>query len=443
MKSYFLFFVFFLIGCSFDNKTGIWKNESISEKDYKNLDGLIEINQVFDVSPFDKNINIENDFIFNISKPIDNLSWNDIYYSKTNNFENFKFNKSYNEIFKSKKLSRSENSKFPLFKNNNFIFSDNKGNIIFFSIKEKNVIKKFNFYKKNYKSHIEKKLNLFIENNILFISDNLGYLYAYDMGSNKILWAIDHKIPFRSNLKIKNGKIYTSNQNNDFLVFNKKNGKIIKTIPTEENKIQNSFINNVAEDNFNNFFFLNSYGSLYSIDVNSLQVNWFINLSSSFNFNPLNIFSSNIVVYQNKKIIISTDSHTYVINSTDGSIISKLNFSSVVRPIINKNYLFIINKNNFLIAYDLIDKKLLYSYNIDNQIADKLKIKKQKISLKDFMLVQDEFLILLNNSYILNFDIRGKLQEIRELNSRISSKPIFINSSLLYLDKKNRLIILN
>ena len=188
---------------------------------------------------------------------------------------------------------------------------------------------------------------------------------------------------------------------------------------------------------------MNSYGSLYSIDVNSLQVRWFINLNSSFDFDPLNIFSSNIIVYQNKKIIISTDSHTYVINSANGSIISKLNFSSVVRPIINNNYLFIINKNNYLIAYDLIEKKILYSYNIDNQIAEKLKIKKEKISLKDFMLVQDEFLILLNNSYILSLDVRGKLKEIRELSSRISSKPIFINSSLLYLDKKNRLIILN
>ena len=59
------------------------------------------------------------------------------------------------------------------------------------------------------------------------------------------------------------------------------------------------------------------------------------------------------------------------------------------------------------------------------------------------MLVQDEFLILLNNSYILSLDVRGKLKEIRELSSRISSKPIFIDSSLLYLDKKNRLIILN
>ena len=94
-------------------------------------------------------------------------------------------------------------------------------------------------------------------------------------------------------------------------------------------------------------------------------------------------------------------------------------------------------------AYDLLNEKVLYSYNIDKQIAEELKIKKQKVSLKDFVLVNNEFLIFLNNSYILYFDIKGKLKELRKLNSRLSSKPIFIDKSLLYLDKKNRLRILN
>ena len=59
------------------------------------------------------------------------------------------------------------------------------------------------------------------------------------------------------------------------------------------------------------------------------------------------------------------------------------------------------------------------------------------------MLVNNDFLILLNNSYLLYFEIKGKLKEIRKLNSKINSKPIFIDSSLMYLDNKNRLRILN
>ena len=41
---------------------------------------------------------------------------------------------------------------------------------------------------KKYKK-IEKKLNIALDKNILFVSDNLGYLYSYDYNANKILWA--------------------------------------------------------------------------------------------------------------------------------------------------------------------------------------------------------------------------------------------------------------
>ena len=446
MKLYFiLIIVFFFNNCSFDNKTGIWKNENenISTKDKKKLIDFVELNEIFQKDAFNKTINLEKNFKFNLSKPVTTFSWNDYYYKNTNNLDNFKYSKLNNEIYKSKKLSRWDNNNFQLFYDDNFIFSDKKGNIIFFSIKKKKIVNKFNFYKKNYKKNFKKKLNLLIENNTLYVSDNLGYLYCYDIRLSKILWAKNYKIPFRSNLKIKDNIIYTSNQNNDFLILNKKNGEILKRIPTEENMIQNSFVNNVASDDKDNLFFLNSYGSLYSIDSKFLQVKWFVNLSRSIDYNPLSLFSSNIIVVQNDKIVISTDRHTYIVDVNNGSILAKLNFSSVVIPIINNNNLFLINKNNFLIAYDLINRKLLYSYNIDEQIAESLKVKKKKVSLKDFMLVNNDFLILLNNSYLLYFEIKGKLIEIRKLNSKINSKPIFIDSSLMYLDNKNRLRILN
>ena len=225
---------------------------------------------------------------------------------------------------------------------------------------------------------------MFINNDLLYVSDNFGFLYSYDIKLKKILWAKNYKIPFRSNLKIQNNKIYTSNQNNDFLVINRKNGEILKRIPTEESNIQSKFINNIASDNQSTIFFLNSYGSLHSIDANYLQVRWFINLNRSLDLNPLNIFSGKSIVYYNKKIIVSTSSNTYIIDSVSGSILSKLNFSSLVKPIIHNNYLFLINKNNFLISYNLVSKEILYSYSIDEQIAESLKIKKKKTFFKRF-----------------------------------------------------------
>ena len=50
---------------------------------------------------------------------------------------------------------------------------------------------------------------------IIYVSDNIGYLYALDYKNNKILWAKNYKIPFRSNLKILENKLITANQNNN------------------------------------------------------------------------------------------------------------------------------------------------------------------------------------------------------------------------------------
>ena len=147
-------------------------------------------------------------------------------------------------------------------------------------------------------------------------------------------------------------------------------------------------------------------------------------MNRSLDLNPLNIFSGKSIVYYNKKIIVSTSSNTYIIDSVSGSILSKLNFSSLVKPIIHNNYLFLINKNNFLISYNLVSKEILYSYSIDEQIAESLKIKKKKVSLKDLRLFNNNLLISLNNSYLLYFDISGKLKEIKKLNSPMSSKSI-------------------
>jgi len=154
MKLYFiLIIVFFLNNCSFDNKTGIWKNENenINTKDKKKLIDFVELNEIFQKDAFNKTINLEKNFKFNLSKPVTTFSWNDYYYKNTNNLDNFKYSKLNNEIYKSKKLSRWDNNNFQLFYDDNFIFSDKKGNIIFFSIKKKKIVNKFNFYKKNYK----------------------------------------------------------------------------------------------------------------------------------------------------------------------------------------------------------------------------------------------------------------------------------------------------
>ena len=121
----------------------------------------------------------------------------------------------------------------------NVITSDNKGNLIFFLLIKTRLLTNSIFIKKFKK--IDKFLNIIIENGIIYISDNIGYIYAFNYLENKILWAKNYKIPFKSNLKIYGKKLITSNQNNDLYIFDKDSGEIIKLIPTEETKIKNDF----------------------------------------------------------------------------------------------------------------------------------------------------------------------------------------------------------
>ena len=427
--------------CSFDNKTGIWNNEnSISKKDNDLFREFEKISITDDI--FEEIITLDKSFRFSKSKSIDNFEWKDIFYSRNNNLKNFNYNNLNKIIFKSKKLARHRLNKYLLFEENNLITSDQKGNIIVFSINDNKIISKFNFYKKEFKK-IKKKLNYIVENNIIYVTDNIGFIYAYNYKSKKILWAKNYKIPFRSNLKILDNKIVASNQNNNLYFFSKQNGNILKLIPTEDTIVKNQFINSLSLSNNETLFFLNSYGSLYSIDAKTMIINWFINLNQSLDLNTSNLFFGTQIVHNEEKIIISSNNNTYIINTSSGSIEYKYNFSSSIKPLIHKNIIFFITKNNLLLSLNLNNGKIIYSYNINEKISEFLNIKKKNVYFKDFMLLNSDIVIFLKNSYTLNFNINGTLNDVSKLPSKINTYPIIIDGSILDLDNKNKLSIIN
>ena len=437
---YALIIIFFFSNCSFDNKTGIWNNENSVSKKEDSLFEEFETLSSFNKS-FDQEIYLKKDFKFKLTNSINNSEWNDIFYDKTNNLKNLKYNQINKKIFKSRRLTKHQINNYILFKENHLITSDQKGNIIVFSINEDKIIFKFNFYKKKYKK-IEKILNIIIENNVIYVSDNIGYLYAFDFNKNKILWAKNYKIPFRSNLKLSGNKLIASNQNNNLYFFDKNSGEILKLIPTEETSVKNLFINNLSL-NKNSLFFLNTYGSLYSVDTATMRLNWFVNLNQSLDINPSNLFFGSQIINSKDNIVISSNDFTYIIDSNTGSILHKKNFFSQVKPIIYDEYIFLITKKNLLIAMNLISGEILYSHDINVQIAEFLNIKKKKVQIKNMMLINNNFFIFLKNSYFLIFNINGKLDIVNKLPSKILSEPIVIDGSILYLNNKNKLIVLD
>ena len=83
-----LVILFFLTNCSFDNKTGIWKDaNSIKTGDKSPLKDFKKISTSEEI--FNTTINLEKKFKFKLST-LNQSGWNDLFYNNSNNFENFK-----------------------------------------------------------------------------------------------------------------------------------------------------------------------------------------------------------------------------------------------------------------------------------------------------------------------------------------------------------------
>ena len=206
--------------------------------------------------------------------------------------------------------------------------------------------------------------------------------------------------------------------------------------------LKNNFINSLAS-NDKSLFFLNTYGSIYSINNEKFFINWFLNLNQSVDLNTSNLFYSNPISFYKDKLIIATDPYLYIINSNTGSTMFKISITSIIKPILSGNNLFLITKENLLVGLDMKTGKIIYSINISNKIADFLETKSKKINIKHLAMLNNNLFIFLHNSYVIKFDTMATIQDIYKLPNKLGSSPIFINESILYLNNKNRLVVLN
>ena len=438
---YCILVVILLQNCSFDNKSGIWKNSSEdikkTDKNFKDFKKIVLENENF----FNEIVEVDKDFKFFLTPPSSSINWNDFFQNPNNIKANFSYSDKNQIIFQSKKLSRNKINNNILFHSDLLITSDSKGNIIVYSLKSKKILHKYNFYKKKIKN-IEKKLYFILEDNLVYVADNIGYLYVYNFLANDIIWAKKFDAPFRSNLKVDANKLFLSDENNNLLIVEAENGKILRKIPSEEVLIKNNFKNNIAI-NKKDLFFLNNFGSLYSVNKNTLRINWFINVNTSLESNIEKLFSSNEIQILNDNLIISTENILQVLSNKNGSTKFKIPISSQISPIINKDYIFIISNNNLLISVQISTGKIIYSYDINQLISDYLNSKKKNVKVNLIRLINSQIFVFLNNSFVVKFDIDGKLNDIRKLPKKMNSNPIFIESSLIYINNKNKLVILN
>ena len=424
-----IFFIF-LIGCSIDNKSGIWsKNEKIkSANQYKDI--IFEDNK--EVSQeLNKNIKIylKDKYTLNNKKN---------YYNNNTGIKNYDGNL---KQIKKIKFSKIKNfSKFKpdiLFsKNGNIYFFNSKGTVIKFS-KNLEVIWEKNIYSKKEKK-LNPLLNLAIEKNTLILTDNLSNYYALNILNGDLLWRKTNSAAFNSEIKIADNKIFTVDYDNILKCFSIENGNLLWEYQTENTLIKSTKKTSLVL-NENKVIFLNHTGDLNTLDQNGNLI-WQTPTSKSIIYEDsfTNIYSD--IVLDNNTIYFSNNKNEFFAVSLDtGSVKWRKKINSSVRPTITKDLIITIADNGFLIILDKKNGKLVRSTNI------KTKIKKKKWD----DLVNNGFLVGKNKIYL---STNGKLniidlsdglsKKIVDLDKKFIARP-YIYEKSMYILSSNQIIKFN
>lgn len=433
--------IFFLItNCSFDNKSGIWTGSSQVKKNNNNTSQNTEF--VFKKQNRSiEEIELAPEQLIKIDNLKTYTEWSQRYQNQFNNINNVSFlnNGNYQKL---SKISKSEVNKNILVYKNNLFFSDYKGNIGIYSLNENQIIFKFNFYKKKLKK-FKKEIRLVVKKDFIIAVDNFGYAYSINYKKNKIVWAKNFLIPFRSNLKIINETLFLSDEKNKIILININNGEKIDEFYTQPSKAVSKFESNLAIDKNNNLLFMSTSGVLYSLNlISNKRINWIKNFKQESEI----VYEGNPITVQNDNILISDKNNISLLN-VNGNKIWDLNIKSDLPPVISGNTIFVINKDNFLILINKNNGLIKFSKNINSLITKDFKTNlKRKIKKINYIYLTDNKLLLISkNSYFIEINIQNiiNINSIKKNPFEISSDIIFLNKEMIFINKSNRVYKVN
>ena len=437
---YLLIFIL-LTNCSFDNITGIWTGDKKEKKRISELEKeqkkIIDITKIYSSDnsyskeiPLDQNISL--------SKPKKNLSWEMSSLNHQNFLGNIYLSGIDNTFLKKKigknKFSVSKIMASPLVYENNIIFSDNTGSI--FNIDDSgNIIWKKNIYKKIYKK-IYKNLNFSIYQNNIYVVDNIGFIYSISLNNGKLVWIKNHGIPFKSNIKIFDNKIFLINQDNRLLCLNTKDGSKIWDIRSVSSFIKSENFLSLAVTKQGDVIVINSSGDLLKAKGSNGNIYWSLNTSSSILTDATDFFKSSEVVINNEDIVFSAGSSIFSYHSKDGTMNWEQKLSSIGAPIIDGKNIFFVTENGYFVIMTKDTGKIISS----NNILKILKRKKQATKITGFIMGSGKiYSVTLNGYLIVSSAISGKAEFFRNIGDPIVADPIINNGKLYILTKNSRI----
>ena len=434
-----------LISCSLDNKTGIWSG---SEEEQKRISELKrEQKKLLEVVKIYSSENFYSEEVFSakkisLSQPKKNSSWQMSGLNLQNFIGNIYLPYTNNNFLKKKigknKFTISKIRTTPLIYNKNIIFADNAGTI--FSIRQNGKLNwKKNIYKKTYKK-IYKNLSFSTEDNIVFVSDNVGFIYAVEVDTGKLIWVKNHGIPIKSNIKIFDKKIFLINQDNRLLCFDAKDGSIVWDVRSISSFIKTQNFLAMAISKEGDLLMLGSSGDLIKVNAISGKVYWSLNTTNSMLAHDTDFFKSSDIVIADNDIIFSTSSFIFSYNLGTGYFNWQKNIGSKNTPIIDGNNIFVVSDDGYFINLERSSGKVIRSTNI----LKVLKKKKQNTHITGFIMGSGKIYAVSMNGYLIVCSAAsGKVKYFKKIADAIYVPPIISDGSLYILTSKPKILGFN
>jgi len=310
--------------------------------------------------------------------------------------------------------------------NDKIISIDKNSRIVIYdsNLKKLNSIKIYN--RKIYKNY-DLKFEIAVDKNSLFIADNLGNIYSYDLKNLDKLWVSELGVPFKSSIKIYKNQIFIINSNSKIYSLNKKNGKLNWSFETASKVLKKNNSYQIAAHK-DKLYFTNDNGEIYCLDLLNGKILWSLILEVG-NFQDLPaVFQSSPILIDKTGIIFFSSNYgfMYAIDSLSGAIKWSKQLDTYNNIIATKNYLMTIIKNRIVI----LEKKtgrILFNQNILSSY------KKNKISnFKDFIIGKEKIYIFDLNGTMVSINLNDlSNREAAKISKNFRSYVILKNSVLL------------
>ena len=433
MKYFLIFFLSLIIfSCSSD------KDKKVDLEVFKNQGEKINVFEANNI--FDKEISSKSQLLLN--SPQSNKDWVYEHFSSNNLYEHLVYEGKFQDIFKKSigdYINKNNDSGSLLVSNEFVFFSDEKGKIYKFDIKNQRVIWELKIYESSLNNY-PKNIALYLNSNILYAADNLGFLYSIDTETGKPIWQQNYGVPFSSNLNFYKSILYVVNQNSRLYAFNPIDGEKIWSFESLSGLIKPSRSSSISILN-NNLLFTNDVGDVTVIDLNQQVIVWTKNILSQNTISNNLIFKTSNLLIDKKDVFISSNNGDLLnFNFDTGEIKWSHKLSSIQNHISTDKYLFVLTENGFIIAFNKTNGTILWSLNLTKFSRDS----KTVPSYYGLLLASNNLYATSSSGDIYKISANdGTYISHKKINSDLSRAPIIVDNRIFILNRSSELIILN